>query len=147
MLQFDQAFIMLCDDRTEEECLKRNLFGDLARRFQELDGIKMGDIGLLLNINKDELMGIFRACSKTQLHIEPDAWDGKFEAQVRVELIGELQRIKDAAFILKKAGIGTRQAASGAFVPQFPVHGRDVVEKILAHFSEPNNSTPTAAGQ
>ena len=146
MLQFERCFIMLCDDRTEGECLRLNLFGDLARRYQELNEIRLGDIGLLLNINKDELIGFFRACSEPQLHIEPDAWDGKFAAQVRVELVGKLQRIKDAAFILKKAGLGMRQAASGALVPQFPVHGREVGEKILAHFRKPNNKTPTAAG-
>jgi hypothetical protein len=128
---------MFCDDRTEEECLKRNLFGDKARKLQELDEVKPGDIGLLLNINKDELIGIFRACSEPQLHIEPDAWGGKFSAQVRVELISKLQRIKDAAFILNKAGLGMRQSISGALVPQFPVHGRDVMEKILTHFEEP----------
>ncbi len=137
MFQFERGFIMLCDDRTEEECLKCNLFGDLARRLQELDEIKPSDIGLLLNINKAELIGIFRACSEPQLHIEPDAWDGKFSAQVRVELVGKLQRIKDAAFILKKADLEMRQAASGALVPQFPIQERDVVEKILAYFEEP----------
>lgn len=147
MIEFERGFIMLCDDLTEEECLRRNLFGDLARRLQELDEIRVGDIGLLLNINKDELTGIFRACSQAQLHIEPEAWDGKFAAQVRVELIGKLQRIKDAAYILKKAGLGMRQASSGALVPQYPVHGRDAVEKILTYFREPNNKTPTAAGQ
>ena len=128
---------MFCDDLTEGECLERNLFGDLARRLQELDEIKPGDIGFLLNINRDELIGIFRACSEPQLHIEPDAWDGKFAAQVRVELVGKLQRIKDAAYILKKAGMEMRQAASGALVPEYPVHGRDIAEKILAHFDEP----------
>ena len=137
MFQFERGFIMFCNDRTEGECLKRNLFGDKAKRFQCLDEIKPGDIGLLLNINKDELIGIFRACSKSQLHIEPDAWNGKFAAQVRVEPIGKLQRIKDAAFILKKAGLRMKQIASGSLVPQFPVHERDVVEKILVQFREP----------
>ena len=47
MLQFDRGFIMLCDTRTEEECLRRNLFGDKAKRLQDLDEIKPGDIGLL----------------------------------------------------------------------------------------------------
>jgi len=134
VFQFERGFIMLCDDITEGECLKRNLFGDMARKLQDLDEIKPGDIGLLLNIYKNELIGIFRACSEPQLHIEPDAWGGKFAAQVRVELISKLQRIKDAAFILNKAGLGMRQSVSGALVPQFPVHGRDVMEKILAHF-------------
>jgi len=139
MLQFERGFIMLCNDLTEEECLKRSLFGDKAKRFEYLDEIQPSDIGLLLNINKDELMGIFRACSNAQLHIEPDAWDGRFAAQVRVELIGKLQRIKDASFILSKAGVSMGQLSSGVPAPQYPVHGRDVIEKILAHFSEPNN--------
>ncbi len=137
MFQFERGFIMLCNDITEGECLERNLFGDKAKRFQCLDEIKPGDIGFLININRDELIGIFRACSKFQLHIEPDAWNGKFAAQVRVEPIGKIQRIKDAAFILKKADMEMRQAASGALVPQFPIHERDVVGKILANFEEP----------
>ena len=137
MLNVERCFIMLCDNLTEKECLNRSLFGDKARRLQDLSDIKPGDIGLLLNMSKDELIGVFRACSQAELHIEPDAWGGKFAAQVRVEPIGELQHIKDAAYMLEKAGIGMRQSAIGAPVPQYPVHGRDVGEKILAHFGEP----------
>ena len=137
MINFERCFIMLCDDSTEEECLRRNLFGDMARRLENLDEIEPGDIGFLLNINRDELIGVFRACSEAQLHIEPDAWKGKFAAQVRVEPIGELQRIGDAAYILKKAGVETRQSVSGALVPEYPVHGREVGEKLLVNFTEP----------
>ena len=128
---------MLCDDLTEGECLERSLFGDKAKKLQSLEEIKPGDIGLLLNISKDELIGIFQACSESRLHIEPDAWGGRFSAQVRVELIGDLLRIKDAAYILNKAGVPMSQLKSGAPAPQFPVHGRDVMEKILANFEEP----------
>ena len=113
------------------------MFGDRAKRLEYLDEIKTGDSGFLLTVNKDELIGIFRASSEAQLHIEPNAWDGKFAAQVRVELISNLQRIKDAAYILNKAGVGMGQLASGAPAPQYPVHGQDVGEKILAHFKEP----------
>ena len=137
LINFERCFIMLCDDSTEEECLRRNLFGDMARRLENLDEIESGDMGFLLNINRDELMGAFRACSEAQLHIEPDAWDGRFAAQVRVEPIGELQRIKDAAYILKKAGLAMRQSVSGALVPEYPVHRREVGEKLLVRFREP----------
>ncbi|MHC4463590.1 MAG: hypothetical protein ACYS30_19495 [Planctomycetota bacterium] len=61
--------------------------------------------------------------------------------------IGDLQRINDATYILYKAGVPMTVLKSGALVPQFPVFERDVMEKILARFSEPNNKTPTAAGQ
>jgi hypothetical protein len=137
MFQFERCFIMLCDNLTEEECLRRNLFGDKARRLQDLSDINLGDIGFLLNFDKDELIGIFRACSEPRLHIEPDAWGGKFGAQVCVEPIGELCRIKDAAFFLQKAGVGIRQLKSGASAPCSSVYGQDVGEKILAHFGEP----------
>ncbi len=137
LINFERCFIMLCDDSTEEECLRLNLFGDMARKLENLDEIEPGDMGFLLNINRDELIGVFRACSEAQLHIESDAWDGRFAAQVRVEPIGELRRIKDAAYILKKAGLETRQSVSGALVPQYPVHGREIGEKLLPHFREP----------
>ena len=136
MIEFERCFIMLCNEQTEGECLERNLFGDKAKRLEYLDDIKPGYIGFLLNVNKDELIGIFRACSEAQLHIEPDAWNGKFAAQVRVELISNLQRIKDATYILSKAGVGMGQLASCAPAPQYPVHGQDVGEKILANFKE-----------
>ena len=136
-MDFERCFIMLCNMLTEQECIDRNLFGDKAKKLDCLDEIKSGDIGFLLNIDRDELVGVFRACSEAQLHIEPKAWKGKFAAQVRVEPIGEFQRIADAAYILKKAGLGMRQSASGALVPEYPVHGRDVGEKLLAHFRQP----------
>jgi len=137
MLQFERCFIMLCNDQTEGECLERNLFGDKAKRLEYYDEVKPEDIGFLLNVNKDELIGIFSACSEAQLHIEPDAWNGKFAAQVRVELISKLQRINEATYILSKAGVGMGQLASGAPAPQYPVHGQDVGEKILSNFKEP----------
>jgi len=137
MLQYDKGFIMLCNEVTEAECLKRNLLGDGVKRLPDLADINPGDIGFLFNFDKDELIGIFRACSKAQLNIEKMAWKSKFPAQFRVELVGELQRVKDAIYILNKAGIGMRPLPSGVPGPAFPVHERQTIEKILAHFGEP----------
>lgn len=133
-----KCFVMICTDKTEKECLERNLFGDKDWKLRSLKEIKTGDIGLLLNISKDELIGVFRAVSEPQLDIERDAWEGKFPAQVRVELIGEIQRLKNAISIFEKIGLKmTKLTRSGAPIPQFPVHSPDVAEKILAHFRKP----------
>ena len=137
MIEFEKCFIMLCTDATKKECLERKLFGDRDWKLQYLREIKTGDIGLLLNLSKNELIGIFRARSEPQLNIEPDAWGGQFPAQVRVELIGKVQRITNAASILEKIGLKMTKLPSGARVPQFLVHGRDVAENILTHFREP----------
>jgi len=135
-MDFERSFIMLCNWQTEQECIDRNLFGDKAKRLEDLNEIKSGDIGFLLNIDRDELVGVFRACSEAQLHIDPKAWKGKFPAQVRVELIGELKRTSDAAYILGKTGVALRQLASGLPGPQDPVQAKDVGEKLLVHFDE-----------
>ena len=139
MIDFERCFIMLADTLTEQECIDRNLFGDKARRIDDLDDIKSGDIGFLLNIDRDELVGVYRACAEAQLSIDSDAWKGKFPAQVRVELIGPLTRIKDAAYLLGKAGIGMGTLASGIPAPQYPVHGQEVGEHLLAHFEGPTD--------
>ena len=136
MIEFERCFIMLANMLTEPECIDRNLFGDKATRFNDLDEIKPGDIGFLQNIDRDELIGVFRACSEAQYDIEPGAWKAKFPAQVRVELIGELKRISDAAYILGQAGVGMGQLASGISAPQYPVHGQEVGEKLLMHFEK-----------
>ena len=36
-MESERCFIVLCDDQTEEECIRRNLFGDMARRLENLD--------------------------------------------------------------------------------------------------------------
>ncbi len=136
MIEFERCFIMLANMMTEQECIDRNLFGDKAKRLDCLDEIKPGDVGFLLNIDRDELVGVFRSCSEAQLNIEPEAWKGRFAAQVRVELVGQLTRVKDAAYILGKAGVGMGQLASGIPAPQYPVHGQEAGEKLLIHFGE-----------
>jgi hypothetical protein len=138
MLPFERCFIMLCNNLTEKECIERKLFGDKARKLKDINNIKIGDIGLLLNIDTDELIGLFRACSEPKLHIEPKAWNGRFAAQVRVEIINKLQRIKDATYILQKSGVGMSQLKSGALAPNYPVYERDIGEKILAYFNVSN---------
>lgn len=95
------CFFMLCTNSTEEECLERNLFGDREWTLPYLKTIKIGDIGFLLNISNDELLGIFIAKSEAALNIEPEAWEGKFPAQIKVKLISELQRISNASQKLK----------------------------------------------
>jgi len=48
-----------------------------------------------------------------------------------VELIGELKRITDAAYILGKAGVGLRQLASGLPGPLEPVQGKPIEKQPM----------------
>ena len=134
MSEFEKCFIMLCTNSTENECLGRGLFGDRKLRLEHLKDIHVGDIGFLLNTTRNKLIGSFKALSDAQLDIEEDAWGGEFSAQVRVEPIGELKRINEAATILANAGVALVDLPSGKLVPMLPVQNADVAQKILELF-------------
>lgn len=138
MSEPERCFIMLCTHYTERECLGRNLFGDREQRLQYLEAIRPGDIGILLNISKNELIGIFKSQSEAQLDIQEDAWNGEFRAQIRVQRLGELKRIGEAASVLAEAGIKLINMPSGSLVPLTPVQEGDCVEKLLKRFKEVN---------
>jgi hypothetical protein len=136
LMDFKKCFIMLCNKRTENECLGRNLFGDRKWRLEYLGDIQPDDVGFLLNTSSNELIGVFRAQSQAELDIEKDAWQGEFQAQIQVEPIGELKRVKEAATVLAKAGVSLIDLKSGALVPMLPIQSRDVGKKLLEHFTE-----------
>lgn len=140
MIGSGRCFIMLCNKYTEKECLGRNLFGDRKYRLEYLSEIEIGNIGFLLNTTTDELIGVFKAVSQTELDIVSDAWQGEFQAQVQVEPVGHLKRIKNAVTILAKAGIGMIDLKPKVIVPILPVQNQDVCKKLLVYYVGNNSS-------
>lgn len=129
------CFIMYCTTETEKECLEKGLFGDRDYNFNRLKQVKKGDIGFLLNLKTDELIGIFEAEGPVQFNIDPKAWGGGFPAQVKVKLlIPEIKRIKEAT--KKLGGIITLIKMKGKpyMVPQHYIYGPEITEQILYLF-------------
>jgi transitional endoplasmic reticulum ATPase len=136
MKNIPPCFFAICTDRTEKECLEKGLFGDRVWRFKYFESIKKGDLGFLLNVSKDQLLGIFAAESKADRNIDPNAWGGEFPAQVKVKLLGKLQRINGATDKLKKI-IELKKIERDSYsyyVPSQNVYGPEITEKILSLF-------------
>ena len=131
-----KCFIMLCNNRTEKECLGRGLFGDRGWRLEYMRDIQPGDVGFLLNTSANELIGVFKAQSEAELDIEKEAWCGEFRAQVRVEPTGDLKRVSEAATILANAGVALVDLPSGKLVPMLPVQNGCVAQNLLDLISE-----------
>lgn len=133
------CFIMMCTNKTEKECLEKMLFGDRKSRLNHLKTIEKGHIGFLLNISKDQLLGVFVAESKAKLDIEPDAWNGEFPAQVKVRLVSkEVERLDAASDKLEKI-IELRELSKGEKCYKVPFHntyGPEITQKILNYFSK-----------
>ncbi|MFX1487026.1 MAG: DNA methyltransferase, partial [Promethearchaeota archaeon] len=100
--QLIRGFIFACTTKTEDECLGRSLFGTGRAYGPIVIRIRRGDLLFLNNLDTDSLYGVFKAVSNGDLNVQPDAWNGKYPYQVKVEVLGEKIRLNDAKRILTR---------------------------------------------
>src|SRR4030067_3668320 len=98
------GFIFACTNSSQAECLQRMLFGTGRQYGAVAIRVKKGAFLFLLNLDADLLFGVFRAVSDGKLNIEPDAWNGNYPYQVRVEILGDIVPVENAKKLLKNMG-------------------------------------------
>lgn len=103
--QLIRGFVFVCTKKTEDECLKRMLFGTESFYGPVVIRIRKGDLLFLNNVSTNTLYGVFRATSDGGFNIQPDAWGGKYPYQVKVEILGERIALNNAKQILSAFGI------------------------------------------
>jgi SpoVK/Ycf46/Vps4 family AAA+-type ATPase len=131
------CFFMICTNETEKECLERGLFGDQEWLFPYLKVIKRGDIGFLINVSNDEIIGVFEADGPAMLNIVPEAWGGRFPAQIKVKLITKEHKRIDSASLKLKGILELREVKRDKFaykIPKQKAYGPDVTNKVLGLF-------------
>jgi hypothetical protein len=131
------CFFMICTNDTEGECLDRGLFGDQEWLFPYLQVIKKGDIGFLINVSNDEIIGVFEAVEPARLNIVPEAWGGKFPAQIKVRLITRVVQRIDRASLKLKSILELKEIKRDKFaykIPKQKTYGPDVTNKVLGLF-------------
>ena len=82
------GYVFLCSDQTEEECLRRSLFGG-KNYTNRVKGIEKGKKLFLFNYISKELKGVFEATSNLKENIVPKAWDGEYPQQIKVKRIAD----------------------------------------------------------
>ena len=78
------GFMFMCSPATEGECLRRALLGLQRNHLAKMQQIGPSTRLFLLNFKTRALHGPFRADGAAALDVVPDAWGGKFPAQIRV---------------------------------------------------------------
>ncbi|GIX08037.1 MAG: hypothetical protein KatS3mg115_2440 [Candidatus Poribacteria bacterium] len=126
--------IWICTTPTEQECLERSLFGASDALYGR-EKTKKGDVCFLYNIRENRLWGVFEAVSDPDWDLDPQAWEGKFRYQIRVRLVGDLQRIEHASGVLEEVGLKMARTRFGELVPRFSVFGPSITRQLLARFS------------
>lgn len=99
-------------NKSQEECFKRQLFGTSKLYGAAAFRVKKGDFLFLLNLDSDVLYGVFRASSDAGVNIEPEAWNGKYPYQVKVETVWKIMPLKNGKKLLKNLGIKRSSAIS-----------------------------------
>ena len=100
-----KGFLAVCKEDTEQECLDRMLFGSRRDWFDRVREVRKGDMGFLLNLDTDVLHGVFKAESEGTMNIVPDAWGGRFPAQVKVSWEKRYEGIANARQLLSDLGV------------------------------------------
>lgn len=93
------GYVFLCANSTEKECFQRLLLGGKREYKKKVPQVKIGDNLFLYNYQESLLYGPFKATSEAREDIEPDAWNGKFPWQVKVELIKKYKPLSRADLI------------------------------------------------
>jgi len=91
-----RAYLFLCDEVTETECLQRRLVGTTYANAIWAAAIQAKDEVFLYNFHTGSLLGPFFAASTADCHC-PDAWGGRFPIQVRIEATALTRRANTGA--------------------------------------------------
>jgi len=95
-----QGQVFACTNKSENECFERLLFGTNRPYAPAAMKVRKGDFLFLSNLDSDILYGVFKAASDAKMNIQPEAWNGKYPYQVKVQPIGKIIHLKDAKKLL-----------------------------------------------
>eukprot|EP00929_Paragymnodinium_shiwhaense_P120080 TRINITY_DN91986_c0_g1_i1.p1 TRINITY_DN91986_c0_g1~~TRINITY_DN91986_c0_g1_i1.p1 ORF type:complete len:1054 (-),score=180.69 TRINITY_DN91986_c0_g1_i1:3-3164(-) len=100
------GYVFLCSNETQDEVLRRNLFAARRKELVRMQKHISDDSPLfLLNFESLKLLGTFAPIGAPEMDIEPEAYGGKYPAQVQVKPIDTKLRV---------ATVSRRIAVSGA---------------------------------
>ncbi len=80
-----EIYIFKCSNQTQDECLRKNLFG---ARGSWVNEVEVDSVCLLYNFQSEIIYGIWRTTGAKGV-LEENAFDGRFPNQVKVQLDSE----------------------------------------------------------
>ncbi|KAJ4837809.1 hypothetical protein Tsubulata_043898 [Turnera subulata] len=92
------GFIFLCSGQTKPECYRYRVFGLPNGQVDVVEKIEPGTILFLFDFGVKRLYGIYAATSKGGMNLEPAAFSGKFQAQVRFKILSDSLPLHEQAF-------------------------------------------------
>ena len=137
LLLLVRGFLFASTQTTEAECFTRLLLAKEKAYGPVVIRIRKGDLLFLNNIDTNTLHGVFRATSDGGFNIQPEAWNGKYPYQVKVEPLGDVVHLADAKKILNEFGIGRNT----------PLFGSRLIDVLSCFLSPPTQLDSSSTSQ
>ena len=93
------AYFFHCNSKTRPECVQRKLFG--GPQPGRYKSVAPGAVLFLFNVDKKSIEGPFKAITKLQQNIVPEAWNGRFSWQCQVSKVRVCEERSDADVIIR----------------------------------------------
>ena len=95
-----KGLILKASNRSETECYERHILGADMQARDEVLMIEPGDRLFLMNMDRNDITGVFEAVDRGGYKIVPGAWRGQYPYQVRVKPSRDLHTVGNAKEIL-----------------------------------------------